>query len=472
MVRTTNPLVERMTFFWHRHWANSRMDGLAAAAAGRTRTRCCASTPTSASKPSADFKTWRSTSRRPLDAALPDRRVERQGRRRTRTTGASSWSSSRSGVNDAGTPNYSENDVAQLAKSLTGWYIDDNDPNNASALLRRRAAGTTGRSRASASSATATPTDVVDLVLSQPNHPPYLVQKLWGEFIPTPPDAPTLQRPHVDLHDERLQIKPLLRNILTNPQLFDSIDEPNMIKTPVVFVVGVLRALGLGVTDSTVADYLDSMGQLPVLPAERLGLGGRPLVAQHEHGAGALRLRRRAHHVERLAGRSPTCSARRRRPPSTAPTARSARRGSPRGTRDQILDYADAHAIQDAQPATASPARSAAHAHARGSRRTGDVNDDQSEIQASNRASTATTATAVERRLHRSPIAAARFRQTRSRAGRRARAPRELTRRRLLPTASLGFASVYAATQLDWSRSASRRSPRRTRCRRASSSST
>ena len=24
MVRTPNPLVERMTFFWHRHWANSR----------------------------------------------------------------------------------------------------------------------------------------------------------------------------------------------------------------------------------------------------------------------------------------------------------------------------------------------------------------------------------------------------------------------------------------------------------------
>ena len=24
MVRTSNPLVERMTFFWHRHWANSR----------------------------------------------------------------------------------------------------------------------------------------------------------------------------------------------------------------------------------------------------------------------------------------------------------------------------------------------------------------------------------------------------------------------------------------------------------------
>ena len=26
MVRTPNPLVERMTFFWHRHWANSRVE--------------------------------------------------------------------------------------------------------------------------------------------------------------------------------------------------------------------------------------------------------------------------------------------------------------------------------------------------------------------------------------------------------------------------------------------------------------
>ena len=24
MVRAINPFVERMTFFWHRHWANSR----------------------------------------------------------------------------------------------------------------------------------------------------------------------------------------------------------------------------------------------------------------------------------------------------------------------------------------------------------------------------------------------------------------------------------------------------------------
>ncbi len=66
-----------------------------------------------------------------------------------------------------------------------------------------------------------------------------------------------------------------------------------MVKPPVVFVVGALRALGLTVTDSTAADYLDSMGQIALLPAERVGLGGRAVVAQHEHRAGALRLRRR-----------------------------------------------------------------------------------------------------------------------------------------------------------------------------------
>ena len=43
-------------------------------------------------------------------------------------------------------------------------------------------------------------------------------------------------------------MKPLVREILTDPQLFASIDEPNMIKSPVVFVSRRMRAIGLGVS--------------------------------------------------------------------------------------------------------------------------------------------------------------------------------------------------------------------------------
>ena len=47
-----------------------------------------------------------------------------------------------------------------------------------------------------------------------------------------------------------------------------------MIKPPVVFVIGALRALGLGVTSTGPADYLDSMGQLPYFPPTVAGWEG------------------------------------------------------------------------------------------------------------------------------------------------------------------------------------------------------
>ena len=39
------------------------------------------------------------------------------------------------------------------------------------------------------------------------------------------------------------KLKPLLRAILTNPLIFESIDEPNLIKPPMVYMVGALRQL-------------------------------------------------------------------------------------------------------------------------------------------------------------------------------------------------------------------------------------
>ena len=86
MVRTPNPLVERMTFYWHRHFANSRMD---------------VSPPQLMATQNALFRLVRRSREqagsrlqepglrrrdRPVDAALPDGRVERRRRTRTRTS--------------------------------------------------------------------------------------------------------------------------------------------------------------------------------------------------------------------------------------------------------------------------------------------------------------------------------------------------------------------------------------------------
>ena len=56
MVRATNPFVERLTFFWHRHWANSRESGVPTAAADDAEQPVPQATRISRSNPKANFR--------------------------------------------------------------------------------------------------------------------------------------------------------------------------------------------------------------------------------------------------------------------------------------------------------------------------------------------------------------------------------------------------------------------------------
>ena len=117
--------------------------------------------------------------------------------------------------------------------------------------------------------------ELVDVVLAHPNHAPFLVTKLWHEFIPTAPNAATV-RDLVNVYlKAKLRIKPLVRRILTHPAMLDSVKEPNMIKPPVVYAIG-------HDADARPADHgrhplrrPARHGAAPVLPAHGGGLGGR-----------------------------------------------------------------------------------------------------------------------------------------------------------------------------------------------------
>jgi len=178
-------------------------------------------------------------------------------------------------TNAAGQPNYSEGDVKEAARAATGWRLNDTDPNNVSAYFdptrwdegSKTVLGQTGAFNHR---------QLVDVVLSHPSHAPFLVTKLWGEFIPTAPDRATLRDLVRVYTGNRLRLRPLVRRILTHPAMLASIKEPTMIKAPIVFAIGVMRTLGLGITDETLYNVLNDMGQLPYFP---------PTVAGWEGGA-------------------------------------------------------------------------------------------------------------------------------------------------------------------------------------------
>jgi uncharacterized protein (DUF1800 family) len=137
---------------------------------------------------------------------------------------------------------YTETDVREIARALTGWRSDyvssvgntnfRFDPNRFD-NTNKTVFGKTGNWGWK---------DAVRLCVEHPLHASFFVTKLWGYFIPTPPDAATqaaLQRLYTA--GGRYDVRAVLEAILQHPDLYAG--EP-MVKPPVVFTAGLLRALG------------------------------------------------------------------------------------------------------------------------------------------------------------------------------------------------------------------------------------
>ena len=275
MIRTRNPLVERLTFFLHRHFATQRIE----VSPPQLMTQQTALFRKYADLGSNRISDFRNLTYEVGEGPAMLRFLTGEDSRKGRPNenyGRELMELFCLGVtNAAGQPNYSEADVKEAARAATGWRLNDDDPNNVTAYFdatrwdegSKAVLGQTGAFNHR---------QLVDVVLSHPSHAPFLVTKLWGEFIPTAPDRATLRDLVRVYTGNRLRLRPLVRRILTHPAMLASIKEPTMIKAPIVFAIGVMRTLGLGITDETLYNVLNDMGQLPYFP---------PTVAGWEGGA-------------------------------------------------------------------------------------------------------------------------------------------------------------------------------------------
>jgi uncharacterized protein (DUF1800 family) len=135
---------------------------------------------------------------------------------------------------------YSERDVREQARALTGFraewrrgkgYINfrfDGERHDDGSKLIFKRRGHFGWKQA------------CNLCVEHPAHARFFVEKLWSYFIPTAPSAATrkgLERIYTRGHE----VRPVLEAILKHPALYTG---PRMVKPPVVFNAGLLRALG------------------------------------------------------------------------------------------------------------------------------------------------------------------------------------------------------------------------------------
>ena len=163
---------------------------------------------------------------------------------------------------------YTEDDVRELARSLTGWT------NSWSAELGthdfRFAANRHDANPKTVFGRTGTWDweDACRLCVEHPLHSSFLVGKLWSYFIPTPPSDSDRSKLEQLYRSTGYQVRPLVEAILLHPQLYGG---PRMVKPPIIALAGWLRALRRPIDTSAWVWLADGTGQRLFMPPNVAG---------------------------------------------------------------------------------------------------------------------------------------------------------------------------------------------------------
>ncbi len=158
---------------------------------------------------------------------------------------------------------YSEDDIREQARALTGWRNDwsaELGSYNFRFDPKRHDAGTKtvfGQTGAWGWE------DACRLCVENPLHPSFFIDKLWSYFVPEPPAA-TVRDGLIDTYrSSGWAIRPILEAILISPDLYQG---PPMVKPPVVHLAAMLRALGRPIDTYSWVWLCDPAGQVLFRP--------------------------------------------------------------------------------------------------------------------------------------------------------------------------------------------------------------
>jgi uncharacterized protein (DUF1800 family) len=259
MVRTQQPLVERLTFTWHGHWATSIQKV-------RSPAMMLAQNQTLRELGRGDFRVLaRAMVRDPALLVWLDGQKNKKGKPNE------NLARELMELFTLGVGHYSETDVREAARALTGWRVDRAHA-TATAVPRQHDGGSktvlgvTGE---------LDDRSLVDLLTARPESAAHVATRLWARHGSATPAPDTLDR-LVAAYGPGRDVTALLRVLFLDPAF--RADRSSLVAAPVEYVVGVYRALGLpvprdGKAGRALLGTLDALGQVPFRPPS---VGGWP----------------------------------------------------------------------------------------------------------------------------------------------------------------------------------------------------
>ena len=246
MLSTPSPLTEKMTLFWHNHFATSQQKVRSATLMYRQNVLL-------RNYATGNFGAMlREVSKDPAMLIYLDGAQNRKG--------APNENFAREVMElfTLGEGHYSEQDIKEVARAFTGWSIDV----DAGEFRFRRPAHDDGSKTVFGTAGKFNGDDIVTLLLQQPATGEFIVSKLWREFVSPEPDAAAVKQLAATWRAANYEMKPLLRAMFLSDAFWSPAYRAVLVKSPVDLVVGSLRQFRFAVEDpAPFAVILRQLGQ-------------------------------------------------------------------------------------------------------------------------------------------------------------------------------------------------------------------
>jgi uncharacterized protein (DUF1800 family) len=259
MLATPSPLTEKMTLFWHNHFATSQQKVRQAQLMYRQNHLL-------RREALGNFGTLlHAIARDPAMLVYLDNANSR------RQAPNENFAREVMELFTLGEGRYGERDIKEAARAFTGWSLE----RDTLEFTFRRAWHDGGEKTVLGRTGRFDGDDVLDILLARPETAEFITTKLWREFVSPAPEAPEVRRLAGVFRGGRYEVKPLMRAMLTSEAFWSEANRGALIKSPVELVVGTLRTFEIRPFQLRPAVLASSLlGQNPMSPPNVKGWPG------------------------------------------------------------------------------------------------------------------------------------------------------------------------------------------------------
>ena len=259
MVLTRSPLVEKMTLFWHGHFATSGQKV-------RPAYKMWLQNETLRQNALGNFANLtKAISRDPAMMIWLDTVQSRRERPNE------NFAREVMELFTLGEGHYSESDVKEAARAFTGYRINGADQSFRFAPAQFDSEPKTFMGKSGPWNGD----QIIDIIVSQPQCARFVAAKIWKFFAYEATDPKLIDALASEFRNVRYEIRPFMKHIFSAREFYGPEALNSQVKSPVQLVVQALRTMPIAIPESSVLEFaFRQMGQVPFYPPNVKGWDG------------------------------------------------------------------------------------------------------------------------------------------------------------------------------------------------------